>query len=158
MYPYLAGWQDHTRMERSSTCSTGWTLMLPLFHSSWSDVHHSKHNRQQKHFSVRANQYLPLLLKWKIFRSLIHDPMKVLEWKSLTNKKIGMFMPSVSMHKPTAQFGFWNYNERVYMLSTGAGLRGRELTLKNINKYPNNNNNSNNNNNNNNNNNIYRWI
>ena len=51
-------------------------------------------------------------------------------WKSLTNKKIGMFMPSVSMHEPTAQFGFWNYNERVYMLSTGAGLRGRELTLK----------------------------
>ena len=45
------------------------------------------------------------------------------------------------------------------MLSTGAGLRGRELTLKNINKYPNNNNNNNsNNNNNNNNNNIYRWI
>lgn len=56
--------------------------------------------------------------------------MLVLEWKSLTNKKIGMFMPSVSMHEPTAQFGFWNYNERVYMLSTGAGLRGRELTLK----------------------------
>ena len=53
-----------------------------------------------------------------------------MEWKSLTNKKIGMFMPSVSMHEPTAQFGFWNYNERVYMLSTGAGLRGRELTLK----------------------------
>lgn len=50
--------------------------------------------------------------------------------ESLTNKKIGMFMPSVSMHEPTAQFGFWNYNERVYMLSTGAGLRGRELTLK----------------------------
>ena len=53
-----------------------------------------------------------------------------MEWKSLTNKKTGMFMPSVSMHEPTAQFGFWNYNERVYMLSTGAGLRGRELTLK----------------------------
>ena len=50
--------------------------------------------------------------------------------ESLTNKKIGMFMPSVSMHEPTAQFGFWNYNERVYKLSTGAGLRGRELTLK----------------------------
>ena len=85
-----------------------------------------------------------------------------MEWKSLTNKKIGMFMPSVSMHEPTAQFGFWNYNERVYMLSTGAGLRGRELTLKNINKYPNNNNNNNNSNNNNsnnnNNNNNYRWI
>ena len=81
-----------------------------------------------------------------------------MEWKSLTNKKIGMFMPSVSMHEPTAQFGFWNYNERVYMLSTGAGLRGRELTLKKKKKYPNNNNNSNNNNNNNNNNNIYRWI
>ena len=80
-----------------------------------------------------------------------------MEWKSLTNKKIAMFMPSVSMHEPTAQFGFWNYNERVYMLSTGAGLRGRELTLKYINKYPNNNNN-NNNSNNNNNNNIYRWI
>ena len=79
-----------------------------------------------------------------------------MEWKSLTNKKIGMFMPSVSMHEPTAQFGFWNYNERVYMLSTGAGLRGRELTLKKKNKYPYNNNNSNNNNNNNNN--IYRWI
>ena len=75
-----------------------------------------------------------------------------MEWKSLTNKKIGMFMPSVLMHEPTAQFGFWNYNERVYMLSTGAGLRGRELTLKYINKYPNNNNNNNNNNN------IYRWI
>ena len=73
-----------------------------------------------------------------------------MEWKSLTNKKIGMFMPSVSMHEPTAQFGFWNYNERVYMLSTGAGLRGRELTLKKK-KYPNNNNNNNNNN-------IYRWI
>ena len=75
-----------------------------------------------------------------------------MEWKSLTNKKIAMFMPSVSMHEPTAQFGFWNYNERVYMLSTGAGLRGRELTLQYINKYPNNNNNNNNNNN------IYRWI
>ena len=65
-------------------------------------------------------------------------------------------MPSVSMHEPTAQFGFWNYNKRVYMLSTGAGLRGSELTLKKINKYPYNNNNSSNNNNNNNN--IYRWI
>ena len=74
-----------------------------------------------------------------------------MEWKSLTNKKIGMFMPSVSMHEPTAQFGFWNYNERVYMLSTGAGLRGRELTLKKK-KNPNNNNDNNNNNN------IYRWI
>ena len=50
--------------------------------------------------------------------------------ESLTNKKIGMFMPRVSMHEPTAQFGFLNNNERVYMLSTGAGLRGRELTLK----------------------------
>ena len=76
--------------------------------------------------------------------------------ESLTNKKIGMFMPSVSMHEPTAQFGFWNYNERVYKLSTGAGLRGRELTLKKKNKFPNNNNNNSNNNNNNNN--IYRWI
>ena len=56
--------------------------------------------------------------------------------ESLTNKKIGMFMPSVSMHEPTAQFGFRNYNERVYMLSTGAGLRGRELTLKKKKKTP----------------------